>query len=234
LILVKRSFSWRDVSLSAVLILQLMVLFVSEPLAALGLSLFYPLSLLVLVALVGVVLGLAPSRSAAITSVALIIAYIVCLALRFANPSPATIVAFHVAGLLAIGHATSVVARAAFARGPVSWHRIGGAVAIYFNIALMFSIAYRLTNDLVPGSFNGIPDHASVQQSAEYLLYFSIITISTTGFGDITPASPIAHSLASLEAVVGQLYIATFLGRLISLNTDLLHSRDETDDKSEL
>ncbi len=223
---------WADISLSAALVLQVVTIFVNAPLAAIGFSLAYPLSVLVLTALIGVVIALAPNRRDAIVSIGLILLYVVCLRLRLWNPGPVKAIAFAASGLLALGHATWLIARATFAPGPITRHRIGGAVTIYFNIALIFSVAYRLTNELVPGSFNGIPRDASLQQAADYLLYFSIITLSTTGFGDITPASPAAHSLASLEAVVGQLYIATFLGRLITLNTELIHSRHDPGGKS--
>jgi hypothetical protein len=70
-----------------------------------------------------------------------------------------------------------------------------------------------------PSSFLGVPPEDGLERAAGLLLYFSIITLSTTGFGDITPVSAVAHSLASLEAVIGQLYIVTCLGRLITLNT---------------
>ena len=201
--------------------------------AALGLSLAYPLSVLVLTALVGVVLALAAGRRETIVSIGLILLHIVCLRLRLWYPGPVVAIAFAASGLLALVHLTWLIARATFGPGPITRHRIGGAVTIYFNIALIFSVAYRLTNELSPGSFNGIPRDASLQQAADYLLYFSMIALSTTGFGDITPASPMAHSLASLEAVVGQLYIATFLGRLITLNTELIHSRHDTGGKSD-
>ena len=222
---------WVDVSRSALLVLQVITIFVNAPLAAVGLSLAYPLSVLAITALFAVVLALAPSRLAAIIMIVLVALYVLSLIVRLSQPSPAAYVEFAASGLLSFGYATWLIARATFAAGPITWHRIGGAIAIYFNIALLFAIAYRLTNDLAPGSFNGVPGDAALQKAADLLLYFSIITLSTTGFGDITPVSPVAHSLASLEAVVGQLYIATFLGRLITLNTELIHSRYDPDGK---
>jgi hypothetical protein len=55
------------------------------------------------------------------------------------------------------------------------------------------------------------------------ILYFSFTTLTTTGFGDITPMHPFARSLTNLEAVIGQLYPATILARLVTL--ELEHRR---------
>ena len=55
------------------------------------------------------------------------------------------------------------------------------------------------------------------------MLYFSLTTLTTTGFGDITPVHPFARSLANLEAIIGQLYPATILARLVTL--ELEHRR---------
>jgi hypothetical protein len=51
------------------------------------------------------------------------------------------------------------------------------------------------------------------------LIYFSIVTLTTVGYGDITPVHPIARSISNLEAIIGQLYPATLLARLVTLQT---------------
>ena len=52
------------------------------------------------------------------------------------------------------------------------------------------------------------------------MLYFSFATLTTTGYGDIVPVDPFARGLASLEAVLGQFYIAVTVARLVTLELD--------------
>jgi hypothetical protein len=63
------------------------------------------------------------------------------------------------------------------------------------------------------------------------LLYFSFTTLTTAGFGDITPLHPLARNLANLESVIGQLYPATLLARLVSL--ELEHRRQSKSDRAD-
>ena len=51
-----------------------------------------------------------------------------------------------------------------------------------------------------------------------FLLYFSLVTLTTLGYGDIAPAVPAARMLCSFEAVIGQLFVAVFIARLVSLH----------------
>ncbi|MEW6282016.1 MAG: potassium channel family protein [Candidatus Eremiobacterota bacterium] len=96
--------------------------------------------------------------------------------------------------------------------GKVDHRRIQGAVAVYLLIGLAWSQAYFLVEQLAPGAFQATstPDETA-------LVYFSYVTLSTVGYGDVTPAHPFAYSLAVAEALVGQLYPAILIGRLVSL-----------------
>jgi hypothetical protein len=106
-----------------------------------------------------------------------------------------------------------VVAGQVYRAGPVTYHRIQGAVAVYLLFGLIWASAYALLNHLSPGAFSGNVE-AAVPQT---WIYYSFITITTTGYGDIGPVHPVARSLAIAEAVAGQLYIAITLARLVSL-----------------
>ena len=68
-----------------------------------------------------------------------------------------------------------------------------------------------------PGSFAGLPADAGVHFDSS-LVFFSFVTMTTLGYGDIVPASPAARSLATLQAVVGQLYLAVLVARLVGLH----------------
>jgi len=108
------------------------------------------------------------------------------------------------------------VANVAFGEGRVTIHRIMGAVILYLSIGLVFANAYRASALLLHPSFNGL-SYAHRDELGQWL-YFSLSTLTTTGYGDITPVHPFVRSLANLEAVIGQLYPATLLARLVTLH----------------
>lgn len=90
-----------------------------------------------------------------------------------------------------------------------------GAVAAYFLIAAAWAVSYRVIEVVVPGSFS-IPGQ-SLGSVGSHWLYYSLTTITTLGYGDITPVSPFARIWSTLEASAGVLYIALLIARLLSL-----------------
>jgi hypothetical protein len=125
---------------------------------------------------------------------------------------------------LALVALSFVIARVVFAGGRVTFHRVQGAILLYLNFALMFFIFYRLLSVIVPHSFANLPESGNEFGSGAALLYYSFTTLTTLGYGDIVALHPLARSLSNLEAVIGQLYPATLLARLVSL--ELQHRRE--------
>jgi hypothetical protein len=108
-----------------------------------------------------------------------------------------------------------VVLEKAFREGPIDSRRIQGAVAAYLLIGLAFASAFHMVDLLVPEAF------ASARETGEQArnwIYYSFVTLTTVGYGDIAPVHPVARSLAMLEALTGQLYPAILIGRLVSLH----------------
>ena len=101
----------------------------------------------------------------------------------------------------------------------MSEYRIVGAVVLYLNFALLFTVLFRLIVERVPGSFSGMPAQFTRGTSIADLMYFSVTTLTTVGYGDITPVNPVARSLSNLEGIIGQLYPAIILARMITLYT---------------
>jgi len=108
---------------------------------------------------------------------------------------------------------TVAVALAVFQAPRITSHQLLGAVVVYLNLALLFMSAFQLLNMAFSGAFTTAAHEAI--HSGE-LLYFSLTTLTSTGYGDILPVHPLARSLANLEAVVGQLFLAILLARLVS------------------
>jgi hypothetical protein len=120
------------------------------------------------------------------------------------------------ASLVSIGLLAFVVLAQTFRAGPVSVHRVQGAVAAYLLLGLVWGYAYELVAAVDPAAFGSA---LAVTPHGRSLIYYSFVTLTTLGYGDITPLHPAARSLAIMEALTGQLYPAILLARLVTLHT---------------
>jgi len=116
--------------------------------------------------------------------------------------------------ILSFGMLTLVVLGQVFRDGPVTYHRIEGAIAAYLLLGVTWAGAYKLVALHFPDAFTGPVGHGKM--ALDSWLYFSYATLSTAGYGDIVANHPIARSLAEMEALVGQLYPAILIARLVS------------------
>jgi hypothetical protein len=97
----------------------------------------------------------------------------------------------------------------------MSVNRIVGAICIYLLLGVIWSILYALIEFAVPGSFSGLTGQGVVNWHPDWM-YYSFITLTTLGYGDITPLSFSARALSYMEAIVGQFYIAVMVAGLVS------------------
>jgi Ion channel len=210
----------REPSLTALLACLLLLSFVVTPLV--GLGVIVPLHADVIWAVVGVLSVLVVSgRRAAIAVILAATAAGLATAI-IDRPSVLSALVARGSAAVALVALGGVIGHAAFGPGRVTWHRIQGAVALYLILALLFAHLYGLLNVLVTEAFANVP--ASLNAHAVFyrghLLYFSFVTLTGTGYGEIVPLHPIARSLATLEAVIGQLFPAILLARLVSLDLE--------------
>lgn len=114
---------------------------------------------------------------------------------------------------------TALIARHVFAPGRVTVHRVRGAILLYLDVAALFAIAYGVLEAHAPGAIAAAGHAVATAPGARSaaLTYFSLSTITTTGFGDLIPVHPLARSMANFESVFGQLFPATLLARLVAL-----------------
>jgi hypothetical protein len=110
-----------------------------------------------------------------------------------------------------------LVGRAVLAPGEITRHRVLGAVALYLGLGMAFASAYRVSWELFPASLANVSPDILVSQAYSSMLYFSFVTLTSVGYGDIVPVQPFVRALSNLEAIVGQLYPATLLARLVTL-----------------
>jgi hypothetical protein len=113
-----------------------------------------------------------------------------------------------------IGHLLQFVLRAPVVNVEV----LCASIAAYLMLGLTWTVAYWLVDQVTPGGAFSFNTDRSVQSMNGFNgIYFSFITLSTVGYGDITPVSRAARWLAALEAMTGLLYIAVLIARLVSL-----------------
>jgi hypothetical protein len=209
--------SARDPALTVLLALELLVIFVLVPIN--GLSVFAPRSMQVLLAslvVVAAVALIAPHRSALVLTLFAAAVGLIADAFRYEWPSEFSAFVFLLVVLAFLSVLTGVIGRVVFGPGRVSAHRIQGAVVIYLHMAVIFTYLQAVVLFFAPGALgNGLT--ATDPSVGARLLYFSFTTLTTVGYGDIVPVHPFARSLSNLEAIVGQLYPATLLARLVTL-----------------
>ncbi len=127
--------------------------------------------------------------------------------------------------LLSIVGMITIVLWQVYRPGPVTGHRVRGAVAAYLLIAIFFAYSYTFIAAVVPGSFQ-VPAWVSEAgaERGEAFFYFSMVALTTVGFGDITAIHPVARSLVMMEALIGQLYPAILIARLVTLELETRRS----------
>ena len=97
--------------------------------------------------------------------------------------------------------------------GAITMNRIVGALCIYLLLGVLWAALYGLVEVFEPSAFQLAGSQA--KEPLEHSLYYSFVTLTTLGYGDMTPLHPVARTLAYLEAVVGQLYIAVLIAGLV-------------------
>ena len=207
---------YSDRLLSVLTVLLLIMLFVVAPFHAAGIKMFEAFGAIVALVMVAGVLVISASPTATLVILAGFSLNVFVVISRLISPSAYDLYLVATAWFVIVCTLAVVVARTVFAGGRVSFHRVVGAVLLYLLIALAFVSLFMLVGLLVPNAFSGLVFEDN-EKLASNLIYFSFVTLTSTGYGDIYPVHPIARSLCNLETIIGQLYPATLLARLVSL-----------------
>ena len=129
---------------------------------------------------------------------------------------------FHAAMPLLLGFGFAVILRSIFEQKVIRFDDVLGAVCGYLLVGIAWANLYILTSLLVPDSFqmntNLVASITDPHARRFVFNYFSFVTLTTIGYGDILPTSPLAASLAWIEAMFGQFYMAVLVAQLVGLN----------------
>jgi hypothetical protein len=207
---------YSDWLLTLVAALVILMVFVFAPLQGEGILAFQAFAIAGLLAIIGGALIISVSPTALALMLIAFVANATVFFLRLYYPWPYSLHILAGAWLIVALTLGTVVARAVFRRGRITYHRIIGAILLYLLIAVIFATLFTLVGLSIPGAFKGVAfkDDAAVVSEVFYL---SFVTLTSTGYGDIVPVHPLARSLCNLESVIGQLYPATLLARLVTL-----------------
>jgi hypothetical protein len=211
----RRKYSdWLLTVLTALLVLMI---FAFAPLQAMGVLAFQGFAIAGLLVVIGGVAVISPNPIAVALICIAVVANIAVFVLRLLQPPwPYNLHLLAAAWLIIAITLGTIVAAAVFRRGRVTYHRIIGAVLLYLLIAVGFATLFAFVGLSIPGAFKGVAFEDDAALASE-LFYLSFVTLTTTGYGDIVPVHPLARSLCNIEATVGQLYPATLLARLVTL-----------------
>ncbi len=100
--------------------------------------------------------------------------------------------------------------------GVVDANRIVGAICIYLLMGLIWALMYMFLAQAIPGAFNGL-EQVVWYENFSVISYYSFVTLTTLGYGDISPVAPVARFLVSMQAVVGVFYMAILVASLIGV-----------------
>lgn len=150
------------------------------------------------------------------------------LAVTWSETAPSRHLLLTVATLLAtlafLGFICAVILHEVLVSVPVTWNTVCGAICVYLLSGGICAHLYLLIYLHDSGAFVGSPasvgpidSPAALDQHTAAFTYYSFVTLSTLGMGDITPRAPLARTLSWMEAVLGQIYLAVLVARLIAL-----------------
>ncbi|QBG37759.1 potassium channel family protein [Litorilituus sediminis] len=132
---------------------------------------------------------------------------------------------FYLLLLLSFFISTAIkTARQVLFTGDIDGNKILGAICLYLLMGLIWAVLYTLLQLEFSGSFPAMSSHSNWFTLFPEFIYFSFVTITTLGFGDISPTLPVARFLVYLEAIVGQFYLAILVASLVGSRMSSLSS----------
>jgi hypothetical protein len=127
----------------------------------------------------------------------------------------------HGLGIVFLVYTMIVVARYVSSAKRVSWNTVSAALCIYLLFSVSYAMLYSILVILDPSSFSyTIGDGKWTESDSQFLitgLYYSLVTMTTLGYGDVIPITPVTQMAAAVQALVGQLYVAVLVARLVGL-----------------
>jgi hypothetical protein len=175
--------------------------------------------------LVGTVISVSKRRAGKIVSLALGLPTAVLALLHPFFPAVRLAIVGHLFAVAFLSYAIGVMVLFIFTRHRVTFNALCASMCIYLLLGVTWALAYAVVDALVPCAFSSNsqlrpepPVMAIGKGTSTAVLYFSFTTLTTLGYGDIVPTAPVSRMLSVLEALLGQLYLAVMVARLVGLH----------------
>ena len=207
---------------NSVLLIALLLLAVAEP--------FFPeetfghAAYLILISAVLIAAVWAASRNQRLRIASLLLAlptFVVAWVRHFVDDRFMNILFLLLAAVFLVFTAVVVLRQALGHDIAVTLDTIAGAVCVYLLLAVIWALIFSLLELVHPGSFLSdgrmLPSSSRHRAVSPTLLYLSVVTLSTLGYGDVLPVTEQARMLAAIEAIIGQLYLAVLIARLVGI-----------------
>ncbi len=172
---------------------------------------------LLTVVLSSAVLAVGEERRTLVIAVVLSIPAILSKWIHHFAPEVVPAEVFPVAAIVFVGFVVFNLLRFILSASQVNTEVLCAGIATYLTLGLLWTFAYVLVSQVSPSAFTISGATDSPELGGFDALYFSYVTLTTVGFGDITPTSPAARMLAVLEALTGTIYLAVLVARLVSM-----------------
>ena len=181
-------------------------------------------ALLFVAVLVGVVVSISTTRVSRILAMGLGLPLAALVALHALGDWPWVGIIRHLVAAAFLGYAIVVMLVFILTSRQVTVNIVHASLCIYLLLGVLWALAYSVIDQVDHAAFRfSTSNHSSApilqvgKGESTAVLYFSFATLTTLGYGDIVPVSPIARTLATLEAITGQLYLAVLVARLVGL-----------------
>jgi len=176
--------------------------------------------------LISAVFAISQRRRTAIVAISLAVPVVLLSAVRLLIEQQGIIIVYHLLGISFLGYTVVVILVFLFRAQRVTFNMIFASMCVYLLLGVIWAEVYSLLEVLEPGEsfkFNLAEDASSQSmqfggEQSIFPLYYSLVTMTTLGYGDIVPTSPSARMFAAVQALMGQLYLAVLVARLVGMH----------------
>ena len=164
-------------------------------------------------------------RAVRIAAIALAAPAIALQGLNLVTPNPAVQLTSHAFAMTFLVLTIGTIGHALFRAKRITTDEVASSLCIYLFMVILWAVAYSALELVAQGSFTYSLSEAGAAapmvfggELSVFPVYFSFVTITTLGYGDVLPATPAAQMLASIEAFLGQIYVAVLVARFVGVH----------------
>jgi hypothetical protein len=196
------------------LFISMVLMFVFRPFLTERVALGYLMDIFLFLIFLSAVYAIRQKKSIFILALVLVVLTEILQLLSNIKDSPSLDTLSNILGGLLLAYTATIILFHLFRENRITGDMIMGAICAYFLMGLVWAFVYSTLEFFQPGSFQ-MPQGAVNQTT---FTYYSYVTLTTLGYGEITPISAPARSFAILEAMMGQLYLAVLIARLVGIH----------------